>query len=128
MPAERTCPSCNTEKAQRISDVLGEAPPTTKGFGELPTSYHPPKAPWAYLQGFLLGIPVNAAVTLSMVSPQGSESEVAMADLASSVAFLGVWVGYGALKTKNYTQKLNEWKEKIASKFLCRKCSHAFEG
>jgi hypothetical protein len=80
------------------------------------------------LQGFLLGIPVNAAVMLSMGSPQASESEMAVAEVVSSAAFLGVWAGYGTLKTKNYTQKLNEWKEKIASKFLCRKCSHAFEG
>ncbi len=127
MSVERTCPTCSTEKAQRISDILRQAP-TAKELGDLPATYHPPKAPWAYLQGFLLGIPVMAAVTLSLASPQGSESEMAIADTASSVAFLGVWVGYGALKTKNYTQKLTEWKDTIATKFLCRKCSQAFEG
>ena len=127
MSAQRTCPSCNTEKAQQINDIVRQTPPKEM-LDQLPASYHPPKAPWAYLQGFLLGIPVNAAVTLSLASPQGSESEMAIADLASSIAFLGVWVGFGALKTKNYTQKLNEWKDTIASKFLCRKCSHAFEG
>lgn len=127
MSAERTCPTCNTDKAQQISDILRQAP-SPEALGQLPISYHPPKAPWAYLQGFLLAIPMNAAVTLSLASPQGSESEMAVADLASSIAFLGIWVGYGALKTKNYTQKLNEWKDTIASKFLCRKCSHAFEG
>ncbi|MDF0651831.1 MAG: hypothetical protein CV081_08580 [Nitrospira sp. LK265] len=127
MPGERTCPTCNSEKAQQISDILRQTP-AKEALGQLPTSYHPPKAPWAYLQGFFIGIPVNAAVMLSLASPQGSEAEMAMADLASSIAFLGVWVGYGAVKTKNYTQKLNEWKDTIASKFLCRKCSHAFEG
>lgn len=129
MSSERTCPSCSTEKAQRISDIFRQAENTKDAsLAGVPVSYHPPKAPWAYLQGFVLGVPVNAMVMLSMTSPQGSESEVAMADLASSVAFLAVWVGYGALKTKNYTQKLNEWKETIAAKFLCRKCSHTFEG
>ena len=128
MAAERTCPTCSTENAQRISDILRESSSTKSGLSEVPASYHPPKAPWAYLQGFLLGIPVNAAVMLSMGSPRASESEMAMAELISSAAFLGVWAGYGTLKTKNYTQKLNDWKEKIASKFLCRKCSHAFEG
>lgn len=127
MSVERICPTCNTVKAQQISDILRQTP-SKEVLDQLPTSYHPPKAPWAYLQGFLLGIPVNAAVMLSLASPQGSESEMAIADLASSIAFLGVWVGYGALKTKNYTQKLNEWKDTIASKFLCLKCSHAFEG
>ena len=127
MAAERICPACNTERAQQISDILRQSP-STGTMGQLPSSYHPPKAPWAYFQGFLLAIPVNAAVTLSLAAPQGSESEMAMADLASSIAFLGVWVGYGTLKTKNHTQKLAEWKETIASKFLCRKCSHAFEG
>jgi ribosomal protein L37AE/L43A len=127
MSGERTCPSCNTEKAQRISDILRQTP-SREILGQLPTSYHPPKAPWAYLQGFLLAIPVNAAVTISLISPQGSESQMAIADLASSIAFLGVWVGYGSLKTKNFTQKLNEWKDTVASKFVCRKCSHAFEG
>jgi ribosomal protein L37AE/L43A len=129
MSSQRKCPSCSTEKAQRISEIFrqseGIKDKTVEG---VPASYHPPKAPWAYVQGFLLGIPVNAVVMLSMTSPQGGESEVAMADLASSVAFIGVWVGYGALKSRNYTQKLNDWKDRIASKFLCRKCSHAFEG
>ena len=128
MSAERTCPTCSTENAQRIGDILRESQSTKSGPSEVPVSYHPPKAPWAYLQGFLLGIPVNAAVMLTMGSPQASESEMAMAEMASSAAFLGVWVGYGILKTKNYTQKLDAWKETIASKFFCRKCSHAFEG
>ncbi|NGZ98952.1 MAG: hypothetical protein CV089_23065 [Nitrospira sp. WS110] len=128
MSAERTCPTCSTENAQRIGDILRESQSTKSGLSEVPASYHPPRAPWAYLQGFLIGIPVNAAVMLTMGSPQASESEMAMAEMASSAAFLGVWVGYGILKTKNYTQKLNDWKETIASKFFCRKCSHAFEG
>jgi hypothetical protein len=128
MSAERTCPTCSTENAQRISDILRDSQSTKGGPREVPASYHPPRAPWAYLQGFLLGIPVNAAVMLTMGSPQASESEMAMAEMASSAAFLGVWVGYGILKTKNYTQKLDAWKETIASKFFCRKCSHAFEG
>ncbi|NGZ04303.1 MAG: hypothetical protein CV090_14785 [Nitrospira sp. WS238] len=128
MSAERTCPTCSTENAQRIGDILRESQSTKSGPSEVPSSYQPPKAPWAYLQGFLLGIPVNAAVMLTMGSPQASESEMAMAEMASSAAFLGVWVGYGMLKTKNYTQKLNEWREKIASKFFCRNCNHAFEG
>ena len=127
MGAERTCPTCSTENAQRIGDMLRQSSSAKGGLSDVPASYHPPKAPWAYLQGFLLGIPVNAAVMLSMGSPQASESEMAVAEVVSSAAFLGVWAGYGTLKTKNYTQKLNEWKEKIASKFLCRKCSHAFE-
>lgn len=129
MSSQRKCPSCSTEKAQRMSEIFHEPESMNpKDLEGVPASYHPPKAPWAYVQGFLLGIPVNAVVMLSMTSPQGSESEVAMADLASSLAFLGVWVGYGALKKKNYAKKLNEWKDSIASKFLCRKCSHAFEG
>ena len=128
MSAERTCPTCSTENAQRIGDILRDSQSTKSGPSEVPASYLPPKATWAYLQGFLLGIPVNAAVMLTMGSPQASESEMAMAEMASSAAFLGVWVGYGILKTKNYTQKLDAWKEKIASKFFCRKCSHAFEG
>lgn len=127
MSAARTCPSCSAENVERVSDVLRQAT-SKETLDQVPASYHPPKAPWAYFQGFLLGVPVNAAVTLSLGAPQGSESQMAMADLASTVAFLGVWVGYGTLKTRNYTQKLNEWKETIASKFLCRKCSHAFEG
>lgn len=128
MGAERTCPTCSTENAQQIGDILRLSSSTKSGLGEVPVSYHPPKAPWAYLQGFLLGVPVNAAVMLSMGSPQASESQMAMAELTSSAAFLGVWVGYGILKTKNHTQKLNDWKETMASKFFCRKCRQAFEG
>ncbi len=127
MPIERVCPSCSAEKVQRVGDIL-RAAPSNKAINDFPQSYLPPKAPWAYLQGFLLGIPANAAVMLSMGPPQGSESQMAVAELASSLAFLGVWVGYGRLKTKNYSKKLDEWKETIASKFLCHKCGHAFEG
>jgi len=127
MPRERTCPSCKTEKAQQISEILRQ----TQAGGEseqIPRSYHPPKAPWAYLQGFLLGIPAYTVVFLSLASPQGSEAEMGMAEMASFVALFGVGGGYGILKNKNYTQKMNEWKETIASRFLCRKCSHSFEG
>ena len=127
MSTERMCPSCSAEKVQRVGDIFRTAA-SNKAINDLPKLYHPPRAPWAYLQGFLLGIPANAAVMLSMGPPQGSESQMAVAELASSLAFLGVWVGYGRLKTKNYGKRLDEWKETIASKFLCRKCSHAFEG
>ncbi|MDH4153697.1 MAG: hypothetical protein OEV01_07930 [Nitrospira sp.] len=127
MSSERVCPSCNAEKVQRVGDIIRTAA-SNKVINNLPKSYHPPRAPWAYLQGFLLGIPANAAVMLSMGPPQGSESQMAVAELASSLAFLGVWVGYGRLKTKNYSKKLDEWKETVGAKFLCHKCSHAFEG
>ncbi len=126
MVIERACPSCSAEKVQRVGDIIRTAT-SNKVINDLPKSYHPPRAPWAYLQGFLLGIPANAAVMLSMGPPQGSESQMAVAELASSLAFLGVWVGYGRLKTKNYTKKLDEWKETVAAKFLCHKCNHAFE-
>ena len=128
MGAERTCPTCSTEHAQRIGDILRQASPSKDGVIEIPESYFPPKAPWAYLQGFLLGIAVIVAVVVSLGSPQASESEMATAEWASSAAFLGVWVGYGILKSKNYTKKLDEWKETVASKFFCRNCNHAFEG
>ncbi len=128
MGGERTCPKCRTENAQRIGDLLRQASSQKSGSNDVSRSYHPPKAPWAYLQGFLLGIPVNVAIMLSMGSPEASDSKMAMTEVLSSAAFLGVWVGYGILKTRNYTQKLNEWKETIASKFFCRKCHHAFEG
>lgn len=127
MPPERTCPSCNTEKAQQISEFFRQNS-SKEELKQLPASYHPPKAPWAYLQGFLLGIPVYTVVFLSMASPQGSEAEMGIAEMTSFAALFGVGGGYGALKTRNYTDKLNEWKKTIASKFLCRKCSHAFEG
>ena len=126
MSTEEICPSCSAEKVQRVGDIFRNAA-SEKAISDLPKSFHPPRAPWAYLQGFLLGIPANAAVMLSMGPPQGSESQMAVAELASSLAFLGVWVGYGRLKTKNYGKKLEEWKETTAAKFLCLKCSHSFE-
>lgn len=127
MPAERTCPSCNAEKAQQIREIFRQTS-SNEELKQLPASFHPPKAPWAYFQGFLLGIPVYTVVFLSLASPQGSETEMGIAEVASFAALFGVGGGYGALKTQNYTQKLNEWKETVALKFLCRKCSHAFEG
>jgi hypothetical protein len=127
MSGERICPACNNDKAQRIRDIL-EQWPSAKELTGFPTSYLPPKVPWAYLQGFLLGVPVYVGILLTIGSPQGSEAEMAMTEIVSSAGLLGVWVGYGRLKIKTYTEKLSEWKDTIASKFLCRKCSHAFEG
>ena len=126
MASERTCPSCSAENVQRVGDIL-RAATSDKVISDVPQAYHPPKAPWAYLQGFLLGVPANAAVTLSMGPPQGGESQ-GVAEMASLLAFFGVWIGYARLKTKNYSKKLDEWKEMTGSKFLCHKCSHAFEG
>jgi amino acid permease len=95
--------------------------------GGLPPQYSPPKQPWAYLQGFLLAVPVTTGLMLSLTSPGGSEANTAMADLVSSVGFLGVWVGYGIWRTKSYAKQLEEWKNTIASKLLCLRCGHAFE-
>lgn len=127
MAVEGTCPTCMTDKAQRIRDIL-EQSPSAKALTGLPESYLPPKVPWAYLQGFLLGIPVYVGILLTIGSPDGSEAQMSVAEIVSSAGLLGVWVGYGRLKAKTYAEKLAEWKDTIASKFLCRKCSHAFEG
>ncbi|HMS82928.1 MAG TPA: hypothetical protein PKD12_04700 [Nitrospira sp.] len=127
MSTEQVCPRCSAENVQRVGDIF-RTTVSEKALKDLPKALYPPRAPWAYLQGFLLGIPANAAVMLSMGPPQGSESQMAVAELTSSLAFLGVWVGYGRLKTKNHAKKLDEWKETVASKFLCHKCNHSFEG
>jgi ribosomal protein L37AE/L43A len=126
MSSERICPSCRAENVQRVSDIFG-ADVSPNKVKDVPKSYHPPKAPWAYLQGFVLGVLGMLAVIRSMGPPDGSESQASVGELASTLTFLGVWIAYGTLKTKNYGRKLEEWKETIASKFLCRKCSHAFE-
>jgi hypothetical protein len=101
--------------------------PTVSSQAGLPNEYRPPKQPWAYLQGFLLAVPVNTGLMLSLASPEGSETNTAMADLVSSVGFLSVWVGYGIWRTKAYSKRLENWKTTIASKLLCLRCGHAFE-
>ncbi|MBI3357371.1 MAG: hypothetical protein HY038_11495 [Nitrospirae bacterium] len=126
MSVNLACPSCTAENPKRISEIVKQQPSTSAPTA-LPSQYNPPKQPWAYLQGFLLGVPINTALMLTMASPQGSEADTAIADIVSSVAFLGVWIGYGAWRTKTHTQKLDQWKKTIASKFLCLKCGHAFE-
>jgi amino acid permease len=101
--------------------------PTGNQPGGLPNQYRPPKQPWAYLQGFLLAVPVNTGLMLTLASPGGSEANTAIADLVSSVGFLTVWVGYGIWRSKAYSKKLENWKNITASKLLCLRCGHAFE-
>jgi hypothetical protein len=126
MAGKHTCPSCSAADSKQICELVKESV-TPGSESKLPTKYSPPKQPWAYLQGFLLALPVNTGLMLSLASPGGSEASTAMADLVSSAGFLGVWVGYGIWKTKAYTHKLDEWKSTIASKLLCLRCGHTFE-
>ena len=126
MARKHTCPSCSADNSERIRDLV-QKPAAPGSANKLPRQYSPPKQPWAYLQGFLLAVPVYPGLMLSLASPGGSEANTAMADLVSSTGFLGVWVGYSIWKTKAYTKKLDEWKNTIASKLLCLRCGHAFE-
>jgi hypothetical protein len=126
MAAKHACPSCNADDSKRIREIAQQQPTANSPAG-LPTEYRPPKQPWAYLQGFLLAVPVNTGLMLSLASPEGSEANTAMADLVSSVGFLSVWVGYGIWRTKAYSKRLENWKTTIASKLLCLRCGHAFE-
>ncbi len=125
MSIKLTCPSCNVDGSQQIGEIVRQQAVTGSQSG-LAIQYHPPKQPWAYLQGFFLAVPINTGLMLSMASPHASEANAAIADVVSSVAFLGVWVGYGIWKNKAYTHKLNEWKETVASKFICLGCGHVF--
>lgn len=125
MSNEQVCPSCQAENVRRVGDIF-RADVSPKQLNDVPKSYHPPRAPWAYLQGFVLGVLAMLAVIRSMGPP--TESQESVGELASTLTFLGVWIVYGTVKTKNYGKKLNEWKETVAAKFLCHKCSHAFEG
>lgn len=126
MAAKLTCPSCNVANPKRISDiVLQQAKAGAKS--ELPEQYQPPKQPWAYVQGFLLAVPVNTGLILTMTTPGDPEGGGAMADFVSTVAFMTVWGGYGIWKNKAYMKKLDEWKKTIASKFSCHGCKHVFD-
>jgi hypothetical protein len=120
------CPSCSAEKPQQINEVyrkqaLSGRPVT------LPLQYQPPKQPWAYLQGFLLGVPANTAIMFSMVTPDAPESTTGLADLFGTVAFLSIWGGYGVWKNRAYKQKYDEWNKTTARMFFCQECSHAFD-
>jgi len=126
MADEIACPSCKADEPKRLSDVMRQqaAEGVKSGLAE---QYNPPTQPWGYLQGFLLAVPVNAGLMISLGPPGESEGGKAIMDLLSTVAFLGVWVGYGAWKNKVYTKKLEEWKSAIAAKLHCLKCGHVFE-
>ena len=126
MAAKHACPSCSANNSKRIHEMVQDQP-TANQPGGLPNQYRPPKQPWAYLQGFLLAVPVNTGLMLTLASPGGSEANTAMADLVSSVGFLMVWVGYGIWRSKAYSKKLENWKNTTASKLLCLRCGHAFE-
>ena len=120
------CPSCGEEKVQKIGEIFRKQT-LSGGKVTLDSQYQPPKQPWAYVHGFLLGAPVNVVIMLSMTSPDSSESTTAVADLMGTVAFLSIWVGYGIWKNKAYKVKLDEWNKTTASKFLCQQCNHVIE-
>ncbi len=126
MSEKSSCPSCKADSAQRISEIMREQIDTGKP-SSLASQYHPPKQPWAYLQGFFVAVPVNVGLMLSMVSPETSEANTAVADVISTFVFLGVWAGYGIWKTKGYTKKMDEWKKAVASRFACVGCGHVYD-
>ena len=126
MASEFTCPSCNADEPRRLSEVLRQE---AKGGGEsvLAKQFYPPSQPWGYVQGFLLAIPVNLVLMMTIGAPGESEGDKALADVLFTAAFFGVWVGYGIWKNKGYAQKVEEWKNTIAAKLHCGKCGHVFE-
>jgi len=126
MSRRLTCPSCSADNPKRVIEIVQQQ--TSIGAqAALASRYNPPKQPWAYLQGFALGVPVNTVIMLSMTSPEASEATIAVADIVSSIGFLSVWIGYGMWKNKAYTQKFDEWKKTIASKMHCLQCNHVFD-
>ena len=127
MASEFTCPSCNADEPKPLSEVLRqEAKAGVEG--GLAKQFNPPSQPWGYVQGFLLAIPVNLGLMMTLGAPGESEGAKALADILFTAAFFGVWVGYGIWKNKGYAQKVEEWKNAIAAKLHCAKCGHVFEG
>jgi len=121
-----TCPSCNADEPKPLSDVMRkEAAAGVES--ELAKRFRPPGQPWGYIQGFLLAVPVNVGLMMTIGSSGEGEGNKAMVDLLSTVVFLGVWVGYGIWKNKAQRKKLEEWKEEIATKLHCDKCGHVFQ-
>lgn len=126
MAAKVACPSCKADNPKPVSDVA--QPQSAAGVKTgLAAQYNPPRQPWAYLQGFLLAVPLYAAIMLTLTSPGESEASTAKADLLGSVVFLSVLVGYGVWKNKAYAKKLEGWKKIVASKLHCLQCGHVFD-
>lgn len=126
MAAKHVCPSCKADNPKRISEMVEQKSAAGVKPG-LAAQYNPPRQPWAYLQGFLLAVPLYAGIMLSLTSPGESEASTAKADLLGSITFLSVLVGYGVWKNKAYAKKLEEWKKAVASKLHCLQCGHVFD-
>jgi hypothetical protein len=126
MAAKHACPSCKADNPKRISEIVEQKSAAGVKSG-LAAQYNPPRQPWAYLQGFLLAVPLYAGIMLSLTSPGESEASTAKADLLGSITFLSVLVGYGVWKNKGYAKKLEEWKKAVASKLHCLQCGHVFD-
>jgi amino acid permease len=127
MAVDRICPSCNADEIKSLSDVLRQEA-AAGVVTELAKRFAPPSQPWGYLQGFLIAVPVNVGLIMALGSPGEEGGDKAMVDLFSTVVFLGVWVGYGIWKNKTQKKKLEEWKNDVAAKLHCGKCSHVFQG
>jgi hypothetical protein len=126
MAAKLACPSCKADNPKRISEIVDQKSATGVKPG-LAAQYNPPRQPWAYLQGFLLAVPLYVGIMLSLTSPGESEASTAKADLLGSITFLSVLIGYGVWKNKAYAKKLEEWKKAVASKLHCLRCGHVFD-
>lgn len=126
MAAECTCPSCHADEPKPLSDAMRQE--AAAGVeSELAKRFPPPGQPWGYIQGFFIAIPINVGLMMILGSSGGGEGNKMMADLLSTVVFLGVWVGYGIWKNKAQKKKLEEWKNEIAAKLHCGKCGHVFQ-
>jgi len=127
MGADQSCPSCRADESKPLSDVMRQEA-AAGVVSELAERFKPPSQPWGYLQGFLLALPINIGLMMSLGSPGEAEGDKAMFELFSTVVFLGVWVGYGIWKNKAQKKKLEDWKNDIAAKLHCGKCGHVFQG
>lgn len=126
MAVKHTCPSCNAGGAKKIDDLVKQEATTGVKSG-LAEQYNPPKQPWAYVQGFLLAMPVMVVIMISMGSPDMPESGAnKMAEVLSTVGFLSVWGAYAVWKNKAHAKKLEDWKNTIGVKLHCLKCGHVF--
>jgi len=117
-PLDLTCPSCGTERTQRLSLLrrfYGDG--GFVGHAFLIEGLERPHRPWGFTAGFLVGLLLGAISYV--ILPEEYQ-------LFSVVPLVLGWLGVGVRARMTYRDKRTKWEIALEQYFLCLRCGEVF--